>query len=87
MRLLEVLNLVLVGGSKMSAQAPVVASDDGTAPSGRHVLVDSVFSVDTGFGAGLGEDIGVLVLANATNIRDGVGREDVLVQQLVDGVN
>lgn len=75
---LQVLNLVLVGGSEVSAHAAVVASDDNTALAGRGVLIDAVLGVDTGLLAGLLEDVTVLVLTNAANVHDGVVREHVL---------
>jgi hypothetical protein len=76
--LLKVLELVLVGGSKVGAQAAVVASDDGTTLSSGLGLVHTVLGVDTGLLTGLLEDLTVAVLANTANVEDGVIREQVL---------
>lgn len=76
--LLEVLELVLVGSSKVSAQAAVVAGDDGTTLSSGLGLVHTVLSVDTGLLTGLLEDVTVAVLANTANVEDRVIGEQVL---------
>lgn len=78
LRLLQVLGLVLVSGSKVSAHAAVVAGDDDTALAGRLDIVDTVFGVDTSLGASVLEEIGVLVLSNAANVDDRVVRKNVL---------
>lgn len=75
---LQVIKLVLVGGSEVSAHAAVVAGDDNTTLAGRDVLIDAVLGMDTGLLAGLLEDVTVLVLTNAANVHDGVFRKHVL---------
>ena len=76
--LLQVLELVLVGGSQVGAHATVVSGDDHTTLAGGLGLIDTVLGVDTGGSAGLLEDVGVLVLADAANVADGVFGEHVL---------
>ena len=78
LRLLQVLGLVLVSGSKVSAHAAVVAGDDDTALAGGLNIVDTVFGVDTSLGASVLEEIGVFVLSNAANVDDRVVGENVL---------
>lgn len=78
LRLLQVLGLVFVSGSKVSAHAAVVAGDDDTALAGGLDVVDTVFGVDTSLGASVLEEIGVFVLSNAANVDDRVVGENVL---------
>lgn len=77
-RLLEMLNLVLVSGSKVGAHAAVVAGDDDTALASGLDIVDAVFRVDTGLLAGLREDISVLVATDAADVKSRVLRKNVL---------
>jgi hypothetical protein len=81
-RLLEMLNLVFVGRSKVSAHAAVVASDDHTALASGLSIIHTVLSVHTGLGAGFLEDIGILVTADTTNVDNGVVGEDVLTNRI-----
>ena len=76
--LLQVVKLVAVGSSQVGAQAAVVASDDDTTTAGGLGLVDTVADLKTSLLGGVGEDVGVLVLANAAEVDNGLGREDVL---------
>lgn len=78
LRLLQVLGLVLVSGSKVSAHAAVVAGDDDTTFAGGLDIIDTVFSVDTSLCASVLEEIGILVLSNAANVDDRVVGENVL---------
>jgi hypothetical protein len=80
--LLQVVKLVAVGSSKVGDQAAVVASDNDTATTGGSGLVDAVADLKTSFLGGIGEDVGVLVLANAAEVDNGLGREDVLQEEL-----
>ena len=80
--LLEVVKLVAVGGSKVGAQAAVVASDNDTATASGLGLVDAVADLKASLLGGIGEDVGVLVLANTAEVDDGLGREDVLRNEL-----
>lgn len=83
-RLLQVLDLVLVGGSKVGAHAAVVAGDDDTALAGGLGIVDTVLGVDTGLLASLLQDLGVLVTANTSDVADGAGGKSVLVRHHVN---
>jgi hypothetical protein len=85
--LLQVLKLVLVGSSEVSAHAAVVAGDDDTALAGGLRLVDTVLGVDTGLLTGLLEDFAVLVIANTANVDDGAVGEQVLYRLLVQKIN
>jgi hypothetical protein len=76
--LLEVLNLVLVGSSKVGTHAAIVASDDNTTLAGRLGFINTVLGVDTGLLTGLLEDVTVLVLANAANVDNGLLGKHVL---------
>ena len=76
--LLKVLELVAVGSSKVGAQAAVVASNDDTATASGLGLIDTVVDIKASLLGGIGENVGVLVLANAAEVDDGLGREDVL---------
>ena len=76
--LLQVLKLVVVGGSKICAERAVVASDDDTAAAGGGLLVVEVLGLDTSLLADVLKSLAVLVLANAANVEDGLGGQDVL---------
>lgn len=80
--LLQVVELVAVGSSKVGAQAAVVASDDDTATAGGLGLVDAVADLKASLLGGISEDVGVLVLANAAEVDNGLGGEDVLRSEL-----
>lgn len=76
--LLQVLDLVAVGGSEVGAHATVVAGDDDTAATSGLLLIVAVDSAETDLGVGLDQLLGVLVLADTSNEDDRVGGEDVL---------
>jgi hypothetical protein len=76
--LLKMFNFVLVGGSKVSAHAAVVAGDNDTALSSGLSIVDAVFGVDTSLLAGLLKDLSVLVLADAADVQSRVLGQNVL---------
>lgn len=76
--LLEVLKLVLVGGSEVGAHAAVVASDDNTTLTSGLGLIDAVLGVDTGLLASILEDVTELVLTDTTDVDNGLLREHVL---------
>lgn len=81
-RLLQMLDLVLVGRSKVGAHATVVAGDDDTTLASGLDIVDPVFGVDTSLGACLLEDIGVLVFSDTANVESRVVGENVLPMRL-----
>lgn len=76
--LLQVLELVVVGSSKICAERAVVASDDDTTATSGGLLVVEVLSLDTSLLADVLEGLAVLVLADAANVEDGLGGQDVL---------
>ena len=80
---LQVVELVAVGGSKVGDQAAVVAGDNNTAAAGGLLLIDAVANLKAGLLGRVGEDVGVLVLADAAEVDNGLGREHVLRSWLV----
>ena len=76
--LLQVLKLVVVGGSKICAERAVVASDDDTAATSGGLLVVEVLGLDTSLLADVLEGLAVLVLTDAANVEDRLRRQDVL---------
>ncbi len=76
--LFQVADLVLVGGVEGGDHAAVVAGDDDAAAAGGVGGVDKVFGAQAGGGAGVAEGLGVFVLADAADVEDGFGGEDVL---------
>lgn len=75
--LLQVLQLVVVGGSKVCAERAVVASDDDTTASSGGLLVVEVLGLHTSLLADVLEGLAVLVLANTANVEDRLGGQDV----------
>lgn len=76
--LLQVLKIVVVGGTELSAHGAVVAGNDNTATAGVDLRVDTVLNAETSLLDSIVEDGGVLVVTNTTEIDDAVGREEVL---------
>lgn len=76
--LLQVVEAVEVGSTEVSAEGAVVAGDDGTAAASLLLGVDTVLDTETGGLAGIAESGGVLVVTDAAEVDDAVGREDVL---------
>jgi hypothetical protein len=75
---LQVLQVIVVGGTQLGAHAAVVAGDDDAAAAGGDLGVDAVLDAQTGLLAGIAEDGGVLVVAGAAEVDDAVVGEDVL---------
>ena len=75
--LLQMLDLVVVGSSEVGAHGAVVASDDNTAAAGGRLLVVEVLGLDTSICRDLLKSLTVLVLANAADVYDRLGLEDV----------
>lgn len=62
----------------MRAQASVAPVDENATFSRRLGVVDTIFDTDTSGGAGRAKLCGVVVLADAADVKDTGGREDVL---------
>ena len=77
-RTLEMGEVVVVRSSEVSAEAAVVAGDDDTAATGRFLGVDAVLDAEADLADGIAEDGGVLVVADAAEVDDAVGGQDVL---------
>lgn len=76
--LLQVVEVIVVGSVKGGAERPVVAGDDGAAPAGRGLGVDAVLDPQANGLNGITEDSGILIIADAAEVDDAVGGEDVL---------
>lgn len=76
--LLQVVQVVVVGGAQVGAETPVVAGDNDTAAAGGLGGLDAVLDTEAGLLDGVLEDSGILVVADTTEIDDAVVREDVL---------
>lgn len=75
---LQVLELVVVGSGEIGAHASVVASDDDTATASWVVGIDTILHAEAGLLVRILQDVGVLVVANAAEVDDGVVGEQVL---------
>lgn len=78
LRLLQVLDLVVVGSGQVGAHAAVVAGNDNTATASGVLLIVAVLNAKADLLDRLLQNLGVLVLADAADEDGGVGREDVL---------
>lgn len=78
LRLLQVVKIVVVGSTEISAQASVVAGDDGTTAASLLLRVDSVLDTETSSLDSIVEDSRVLVVTGTTNVDNAVRRENVL---------
>lgn len=76
--LLEMLNVVEVGGAEVGAERPVHAGDDGAAAAGGGLGVDAVLDAQADLLDGIAQDGGVLVVAHTAEVDDAVRRQDVL---------
>ena len=76
--LLQVVKIVVVGSTKISAQASVVASNDGTATTGLLLGINTVLNSETSSLDSIVKNGRVLVVASTTDVDDAVGRKDVL---------
>lgn len=76
--LLQVLEVVVVGGVQASAHAAVVAGDDDAAPAGGVRGVHAVLDAQADLLDGIVQDGGVLVVADAADEDDAVRGQDVL---------
>jgi hypothetical protein len=78
LRLLQVLNIVVVGRAQFRTHAAVVAGDDDGAAARLDLGVHTVFDAKASLLDSIVEDGGVLVVANTTDVNDAVGGQDVL---------
>lgn len=76
--LLQVVQVVVVGSAEVSAETAVVAGDDDAASAGGLLLVDAVLDTQAGGLDGIVQGGGVLVVADAAEVDDAVGGQDVL---------
>lgn len=76
--LFQVVQAVVVGGSQVGAHAAVVAGDDDAAAARGLRGLDAVLDAQAGLLARVLEDGGVLVVADAAQVHDAVGRQHVL---------
>lgn len=76
--LLQVVDIVQVGGGKIGAERAVMAGDDDTAAAGGSLLVVAVKGLYTGLLVDILKRLAVLVLANAADVDGRVFGEDVL---------
>lgn len=76
--LLQVVNIVVVGGTKVGAETAVVTGDNNTATAGLNGGVDTVFDTETSSLDSIAENGRVLVLAGTAEVDDAVLGEDVL---------
>jgi hypothetical protein len=84
MWLLQMLKLVLIGGSEVRDHAAVVASNDHTALSSGLDIINTIFGVHAGLLASLLQEVGIFVLTDAANVGYRVIWEDVLTQAALD---
>jgi hypothetical protein len=73
LRLLEVVKLIVVCGRQVSAHGSVVVRDDHPASACRLRGLDAVFGVHAFFADGGAKGLGILVLADAADVKN-VGR-------------
>ncbi len=76
--LLEMFDVVEVGGAEVGAERTVRAGDDGAAAAGGGVGVDAVLDAQADLLDGVPQDGGVLVVADAAEVHDAVRRQHVL---------
>lgn len=76
--LLQVIEPVVVGSTKIRAHAPVVARNHHAAPSGGLRRLDTVLDAKAGLFDGILEDGGVLVVADTAQVYDAVVGQHVL---------
>lgn len=76
--LLQVVKIVVVGGTEISAQASVVASNDSTATTGLLLRINTVLDSKASSLDSIVENGRVLVVTGTTDVDNAVGREDVL---------
>ena len=76
--LLQVVEVIVVGGAEVGAERAVVAGDDDAAAARGVLVVDAVLDAEAGGLDGVAQDGGVLVVADAAEVDDAVGGQEVL---------
>ncbi|KAI6766529.1 hypothetical protein HG531_011751 [Fusarium graminearum] len=76
--LLQVVKVVVVGSTEVSAQASVVTGNDGTATASLLLGIDTVLDAEASSLDGVVKDGRVLVVTSTANVDNAVGRKDVL---------
>ena len=76
--LLQMVDIIVVGSTEVSAETSVVASNDNTTSTSLLLGVDSVLDTKASSLDGIVKDGRVLVVTSTTKVDDAVGREDVL---------
>lgn len=76
--LLQVLEVIVVSSTEISAQASVVAGNDNTAATSLLLRVDTVLDAETSSLDGIVHDGRVLVITSTTEVDNAVGGQDVL---------
>ena len=69
----EMLNLVLVGSSKVGNETPLLLVDENSTGTGGGLLVDMVEGLDSLLTSGLAEDGTVVVLSDRPDVSGGTG--------------
>lgn len=78
LRLLQVIEVVVVGGTQVGAEGSVVAGDDGAAAASLLLGVDAILDSQASGLDGIVEDGGILVVTGTADVDDAVRGEDVL---------
>lgn len=78
LRLLQMVEVVVVGSTKIRAQAAVVAGDDNTAAASLLSGFGAVFDTKASGLDSIVQDGRVLVVASTTQVDDAVGGKDIL---------
>jgi hypothetical protein len=76
--LLQMVKIIVVGSTEVSAQASVVTSDDGTATASLLLRIDTVLNSKASSLDSIVKNGRVLVVTSTTDVDDTVGRKDVL---------
>jgi hypothetical protein len=76
--LLQVVEVIVVGSTEISAQASVVASNDNTATPSLLLGVNTILDAEASGLDSIVHDGRVLVVTSTTEIHDAVGRQDIL---------
>lgn len=76
--LLQMVETVVVGSTKVGAETAVVAGDDGSATASLLLGVDAVLDTQAGGLDGIMQNGSILVVADTAKVDDAVGGQDVL---------